>query len=239
MLYSMPKIGKTTIASELEDSLLIDIEDGSDFVDAVKIKANSWKELYQIGEAIKEQGKPYKRIFIDTVTVLSEQWADDLAKSLYLNSPMAAKKYKANPELLESMTILVARNSKGEEFNSGYQWIRLAYTKCFNYLLTLPTECLILLAHVRDVALVDKEGNSVSSTDLSLTGKIKQMTCARADAIGYLYRTTIGAKDGRPISQLRISFYSGTEILSCARCKHLAGEDFEFDWNKIFLSETK
>ena len=37
LFYSLPKAGKTTIFSQLPNSLIIDTEEGSDFVDAVKI----------------------------------------------------------------------------------------------------------------------------------------------------------------------------------------------------------
>ena len=41
LLYSVPKAGKTTIFSQLPNSLIIDTEDGSDFVDALKIKIDT------------------------------------------------------------------------------------------------------------------------------------------------------------------------------------------------------
>jgi hypothetical protein len=243
LLYGDWKVGKTMSLAQLDNNLIIDIDKirdgqfGSDHVEALKIHANDWKEIYKIGEVIKEQNKPYKYISLDTVTVLV-QWADDLGKQMYLHSPMAARKYKDNPDSLESMTILRAKGANGQEFSPGYEWIRLAFTKCINYLSSL-SEYLILVANVTDKTMVDKDSKEVSSADLALTGKIKQIVCSRVDAVGYMYRQVIGAKDGRPESQLRVSFYSGTEILSCARCSHLAGQDFEFDWKKIFIEGQK
>ena len=40
IIYGPPKIGKTTVLSQLDDCLIIDLEDGSDMVDALKVKAN-------------------------------------------------------------------------------------------------------------------------------------------------------------------------------------------------------
>lgn len=235
LLYGSPKIGKTSAAAELENNLIIDIENGSKYVDALKIQAENWGEVYEIGQEIIAKGRPYKYITLDTATQL-ELWAEDLGKTLYLQAPMAKKEYKDNPDRLSS--ILVLPGEKGA-YGPGYQWLRIAYFRCFNYLLTLVPKdgCLILIAHIKDTQLVDKEGREVSSGDLALTGKLKQITCSKADAIGYIYRITTGAKDGRPVSELRINFYSGNEVLSCSRCKHLAGEDFAFDWKKIFVEE--
>ena len=45
IIYGPPKIGKTTVLSQLDDCLIIDLEQGSDMVDALKVKVNNLKEL--------------------------------------------------------------------------------------------------------------------------------------------------------------------------------------------------
>lgn len=87
ILFGPPKIGKTTILAQLEDTLILDLENGSDFVDALKIKVNSIEELKKVGEQIKAEGKPYKRIAVDTCTKL-EDWAEELAKKMYMETPI-------------------------------------------------------------------------------------------------------------------------------------------------------
>ena len=249
LLYGAPKCGKTTMAAQLEQNLILDIENGSDYVDAMKVKANNWGEVYEIGQTIlgfhqpytdgkwmRNESlpiKPYKYLTLDTATQL-ESWAEGLAKQLYLASPMAAKKYVNNPDLLPS--ILMLPGDKEGSYGPGYNWLRIAYFRCFDYLTTLA-EHLILIAHVKDNQLVDKNDRVVAAGDLSLTGKIKQITCSRADAIGYIYRNITGAENGRPVSELRVSFYCGTELLSGTRSQHLAGQDFVFSWDKIFIEE--
>ena len=52
IIYSKPKTGKTTAFAGLEDNLLIDLENGSDYVDALKIKVSSLQELLEAGKAI-------------------------------------------------------------------------------------------------------------------------------------------------------------------------------------------
>ena len=59
IIYGAPKIGKTTVLSELKDCLIIDLEDGSDMVDALKIKVTSLKELAEVGKSIIKEGRPY------------------------------------------------------------------------------------------------------------------------------------------------------------------------------------
>ena len=41
IIYGAPKIGKTTVLSQLDDCLIIDLEQGSDMLDALKVQVNS------------------------------------------------------------------------------------------------------------------------------------------------------------------------------------------------------
>ena len=60
IIYSKPKAGKTTAFSMLDDNLILDLEGGSGYVDALKIDIPDLKTLLDTGKAIKEAGKPYK-----------------------------------------------------------------------------------------------------------------------------------------------------------------------------------
>ena len=42
IIFSNPKVGKTTILSKLDNNLIIDLEDGSEFVDARKINVRQF-----------------------------------------------------------------------------------------------------------------------------------------------------------------------------------------------------
>ena len=53
LLYGPPKVGKTTALSELENCLIIDCEDGSDYISALKVKANNIEELREVCKAIR------------------------------------------------------------------------------------------------------------------------------------------------------------------------------------------
>lgn len=233
-LYGAPKVGKTPACLALKNSLLLDLEDRARFFDGSYETIINLQHLEQVGNKIKEFGKPYKYGIIDTGTVLNT-WTDEFAKLLYLASPICNKELKKNPQLLQSVTDLPNM--------AGWNWTRIAYSKWLNYIRDL-FEVTIMILHVRDKFLSDTHGNSVQSSDVSLTGKLKEITLSRADAIGYLYRVNIGAENGKSISQMRINFNAGNEIVAGSTCKHLRGQDFEFDpennpsdWDKIFLPE--
>ena len=52
VIFSKPKVGKTTLLSQLDNCLIIDLEDGSDYVDALKIKAHTVADIVTIGNMI-------------------------------------------------------------------------------------------------------------------------------------------------------------------------------------------
>lgn len=234
LLYSQPKEGKTTLLSTLPKSLLIDVEDGSDFISATKIKVSNLTELNKVGGDIIKQGKPFDYIILDTASEL-ESWAEQDATERYRDN-ILGKNWKGNS---------VLELPKG----AGYYWLRMSYGLYFNALAKVPAKCLIVLAHVRDKMIVDKKGREVNASDVDLTGKLKQITCSKADAIGYLFRKTIGADNGKPVQDMVISFLSG-DVNSGSRMRRLAGKEItisrvEFDetkpivadWSKIFVEE--
>lgn len=213
VLYGQPKIGKTTALSQLDNCLIIDLEDGTDMLDALKIKANNLKELSMIGQEIIKAGKPYKYIAIDTVTQL-EVWCEYEAKKLYQNTPMGKNFDSDN----KGLSVLSLPNG------AGYLYLRQAYKKWIDRLNTLADH-IILVGHLKE-AKIDKKGKEVAVKDLDLTGKIKNITCANADAIGYVFRED---------DTTMISFDSMGDIQAGSRCDHLKGQTFPLEWDKIFI----
>ena len=88
ILFGLPKVGKTTSLSKLPNALLIDMENGTDYIDdAFVIKANNFVDLYKIAKALKDEENEFKFVILDTVTAL-----EDIALEL------AAKRYKESPK---------------------------------------------------------------------------------------------------------------------------------------------
>jgi len=100
VIFSQPKMGKTSAVANLENCLIIDIEKGSNFVDALKInvieEAKKEKKLpivvlkkliNSIAKKNKEAGKyVYRHIALDTVSAL-EEIVIPLAGSMYKSTP--------------------------------------------------------------------------------------------------------------------------------------------------------
>lgn len=92
ILFGLPKVGKTTVLSTLPNNLILDFENGSKFVEALKVKIDNVKDLKETIKAIKEAGKPYKYITIDTITAV-EEMAKPIALQMWKQSPIYTDKY--------------------------------------------------------------------------------------------------------------------------------------------------
>jgi len=213
IIYGPPKIGKTTMLSLLNNCLIIDLEDGSDMVDALKIKANSLADLQKIGTEIIKAGKPYKYVAIDTISKL-EEWCEGYAKAIYKKTPMGKNFDSKN----ENLSVLSLPNG------AGYLYLRMAYKEWMDKLNKLADH-VILVGHLKD-KMLEKQGKEVAVKDLDLTGKIKQITCANADAVGYIYR------EGE---ETMISFNSMDDVTAGSRCAHLKGATMPLAWDQIFI----
>lgn len=200
IIYGLPKVGKTTLLATLENNLIMDFEDGSDYVSALKIKIKTIKELNEACKAIKEAGCPYKFITIDTVTAL-----EDFAK------PLALKMYRDTP---------AGSNYEGDitaaPMGAGYNFLRQAIEIIINKISSVTTN-VILVGHVKDKSIVSAQGTEVGNIkDFDLTGKAGRILAAKSDAIGYIYRDAD--------SNLCINFETNGEATAGARPKHLANQ---------------
>lgn len=217
ILYGAPKVGKTNALSQLNNCLIVDLEDGTDYIESLRVKVNNMSELEAVAQRLREDlvknGKPtYDFVAIDTVSKM-EDWAEI----------RGTERYKANPtgkNFKETSVILLPHGH-------GYLWLRLAFQELLG-LFSGTTKRLILVCHLRDKFL-DKGGQEVAVKDLELTGKIRNITASKADAIGYMFRDA-----SRNQGKLMVSFQTLEQVSCGARCEHLKGQVFEFDWKKIY-----
>jgi len=236
VLFSLPKMGKTTAVSKLENCLIIDVEKGSDFVDALKYdvireaEARDVKPIEVLKELIdeikkankKKGGYVYKYIALDTVTAL-EDVVLPLANKLYKDTPMGRTWIGNDVTTLPN--------------GAGYRYTRMALSLVLSEIESL-CDTFIILGHVKD-KLVEKDGEEMTERGLDLTGKSSSILCAQVDAIGYLFRDE---------NKTIINFKPSTNLISGARSKHLKNQrivvaegdaegNVTVDWSKIFINK--
>lgn len=217
IIYSKPKQGKTTAFSLLPNNLIIDMEEGSDHVGGLIIKANTFNELRNVIAEMRKQKIQYDYITLDTTTVL-EEFSAEFGKELYQATPMGANWGKIDPKTKKVKAgqdnILKLPNG------AGYLYVREAFQKIINGFRPFAKKCLILSGHVKD-KLIEKDGEEIEELQIDLAGKLARIIPSKADAIGLAYRED---------NQMIVNFDGGDESVIEARPAHLSGQ-------KIVLTE--
>ena len=164
LLYGAPKVGKTTMLSQLDDCLIIDTEKGARMLEGYIQEVNSRDDLINMLLEIKEsKDVSYKYIAIDTIDKVAE-WAEQRV---------------CEEENVRSIADLA--------FGKGYGLVREKVAKTISAFKDV-SEHLIIIGH-RKVAYAVTEGNQIVIPEsLDLTGKLKNVIMAGCDAIGYVYR---------------------------------------------------
>lgn len=227
IIFGKPKSGKTTLASKLDNNLIIDLEGGSEFLVALSIQARSVKDLGEIATAIREEikqtgKKPYKFITLDNATRL-EEICLSYAVQLYKQTPMGKNYNGTDVRTLPN--------------GSGYMYLQQAVRKVIDMFREL-CDNFILIGHLKD-KMINKEGEELSEMSLDLVGKLANIICGEADAVGYVYRKK---------NETHISFEGGDNSVREARAPHLRGKNIviaESDdnnnisvyWDRIYLPE--
>ena len=228
IIYGRPKAGKTSCLAQLESNLIIDLEGGSQFIDAMAVQARSVNELGEIAQAIRAKNKEvghnfYKHITIDNATRLEE-----------ICLPFAASLYRQLP---------IAKNWKGDdvrtlEKGAGYLYLRQAVNKVLKMFREL-CETFILIGHTKD-KLINKDGEELSEMAIDLVGKLGDIVCGESDAVGYVYRKK---------NETIISFEGGDNSVREARAPHLRGQkiviadsddsnNITTHWDRVYLPEN-
>lgn len=228
ILAGRPKSGKSTLMSALDNNLIIDLENGYQALSALVVQARSINDFAEIANALKaeinnNEGKfPYKYITIDNATRLEEMCLS-YAAQLYRQTPMG-KNYQGTD-------IRTLPNG------SGYMYLRQAVRKVIDMFRGL-CESLILITHTKD-RMINFEGTEVNEIAIDLAGKLGDILCGEADAIGYVYRKK---------NETIISFEGGEGTVREARATHLRGKkivvaesddnnNITFHMDRIFLEQ--
>lgn len=225
ILMGKPKSGKSTIVAAINDNLIIDLEDGYRSLSVMKVQARTAQDLFEIKDAILAKGKelkkaPYRFITIDNATRL-EELSISYANQLYRETPMGAQW-----GLLKDAKGMPTKDPKTGKFipdpkadvrqlpnGSGYMYLRIALRKLIDMFKPL-CESLILVTHIKDKQ-IRKDGEEMSEMAVDLAGKLGDIICGEADAIGYLYRSG---------NKTYISFEGGDNTIREARPLHLRGK---------------
>ena len=74
ILYGLPKSGKTSCVAQIPNNLIIDLEGGSTFIDAMAVQARTIEDLGQIAQAIRAKNEEVGHKFYKHITIIRSQY---------------------------------------------------------------------------------------------------------------------------------------------------------------------
>lgn len=163
------KHGKTETISKLPSNLIIDLEQGAEFVECTKLdvidiirknKSNPLVVIQELGKKLdnyyNEHGKyPYDYLTVDTTSAL-EEFARKYATIMYKATPIG-KSFAG--------TDVVSELPSG----GGYDWLRKAFDELLKPIENRCNKCFILVSHVKNSS-INKQGKDLQAKDIQLTG---------------------------------------------------------------------
>lgn len=204
--------GKTTVLSKLPGTLIIDMENGTDYIDdAYVMKANTYVDLYKIAKALKEEENNFKFVVLDTITAMATI-ALDLAAKRYQESTLGRNWQGTGKDILFL------------PMGAGYAWQKKALEEIIGWF-TSDKYNLVITGHVKDKNL-SEAGTELVVKQLDLSGNTANVLAANSDAIAYLYRDT-------ETGSLMANFGDMNSVLTGARMPHLAGKTIELAERKM------
>lgn len=221
VIAGFQKSGKTISLASLEDNLIIDLEGGTDYMDAMKVRVTGLRDFSEVIRALSTSEKKYRFITVDTGTKM-EDLALELGVINYRKMPIG-KRWEGQPKDLVNLAN-----------GLGYSLGRNAYLELLSWLRPY-CQTLILVCHIKNSSF-QKDGEEISMVDISLTGQLKTIVAAEADALGMFYRKK---------TQSILSFRGGESFLVGARPDHLKNKDFviinsdendnlTINWSEVF-----
>lgn len=247
VLFGKPKSGKSTIMASLDSNLIIDLEDGYRALSVMDIQVRTVHQLFEVEKLIKNKinelnGEfPYKYITIDNATRLEEMslpYAAHLYRSTAMGQGWGMMKDPMGKPVKDQMGKPVPdpkADVRTLPNGAGYLYLRQALRKMIDMFKPL-CETLILVAHVKEKQ-IKKDSEEMFEMSVDLAGKLGDIICGEADAIGYIYREK---------NKTFISFEGGDNTIKEARSAHLRGKKIEVassdeennvtvDMSKIFI----
>lgn len=196
-IYGAPKTGKTTLATQMEGSLLLAFEPGYNALPGVIAQdVTTWGEMKEIYRELKkpEVKEHYKAIIIDTIDVAADR----------------CKKYICTQNDIEDLGEL--------GYGKGWTKFKDEFNEVFRGLTQLGY-AVFFIGHHKEVSLQNaNNGTERMIIRPSLSNSTREVIAGMADIYGYAYQ-----KNKNEMSVLALRDSSGTIECGC-RFKYIPSE---------------
>lgn len=248
VVFGFPKSGKSTCMAALDDNLILSLDpNGYKALDVMLVDCKDIYDVFATREALKKKmeetgKKPYRFITIDNATRLEDMcvlYANALYRKTQMGQNWGYLRDKEGNPVRDTKTGKMVPDPQADvrqlPNGAGYLYLREALKEVV-HMFQPYCETLILVCHVKDKQ-INLNGQETTRLAVDLAGKLSDIICGEADAVGYLYR------EG---NKTIMSFMGGSGDIREARPLHLRGKSFvvcesdsenhlTVDMSKIFI----
>jgi hypothetical protein len=176
LLYGLPKIGKSTACSRIEDALFIPTEAGLKSLEVYATdQVTSWTHFLEIAAEVAKNNKKFKTLVIDTVSNLYQMCED------YVVHREGCTHVSKVPD------------------KAGYGMVRIEFKRAITKLAALGTG-LVLIGHSKEETIKTRTSEYTKSM-LDMSDKARVALVGEMDVT--LFATISRDKDGNPIRVVR------------------------------------
>lgn len=179
LLYGPPKIGKTTLASGFENTLILATEKGYGSMKVFALDVKSWKDFIECVDLIESGDHDYKTIVIDTVSILYD----------------LCVKYVCDENNVE--------HASDGSYGKVWSLIGTEFERQINRLF-LTDYGIILISHFKCEEVVSTTGTK-SQIAPDLPKPARRILVPKVSVIGYM-KTKTEEVDGKYITKREITF---------------------------------
>lgn len=159
LLYGIPKIGKTTLAAQANDPVILASEDGTRHLDCYTMPIRSWTEFLEACAELSAGRHRFKTVVLDTIDNIY-RWC------------------------VEHVCATHGVNHEGDlKFGKGYEYINREFHRVLTKLSLLPYG-LILISHEQEKE-VEENGKTITKTIPTLPRGARKVVLGLVDVIGY------------------------------------------------------
>ena len=170
LIYGNPKVGKSTLASQIPDSLFLATEKGYNSLEVYKVDIISWGDLLKTCKELTTTEHKFTNLVIDTVDLLYRKCEDHIMK----------REGATHPSDLA--------------FGKGFSMVKNEFVRVVNNI-NQAGYGITFISHSKEVEIT-KGVSKFNYMDTSLSGSVNVVVCGLCDFIFYAY---IGSDGDRKI----------------------------------------
>jgi hypothetical protein len=161
LLYGLPKVGKSTFASQIPGALFLATEEGHNHLEVFKVNITKWEDVLALGNELQKPGHGFTTLVIDIVDWLYKHCEHYICTKFEVFHPSDLA------------------------YGKGFSLVKDEFVRVLNRLNQIGFG-MIFISHAKEREM-KKKNMSFTYMDTTLSGSSSQLICGLCDYILYAY----------------------------------------------------